>query len=294
MHETAMRNCQSFFDAYAPSFSARQHVKVIEIGSQDVNGTLRDTCPKNFEYIGVDFQDAKGVDLVLKDPYLLPFENDSVDVVLSSSCFEHSEMFWLVFLEIMRVLKPNGLFYLNVPSTGSFHRFPVDCWRFYPDSGKALASWANKNDVATAMLESYTQKSRDWQDYVAIFLKDESLAKEFPHRILDSKKDFENGQLLGSDTLLNFHDTSQHEIMLCESEHKAALDNSANASRLQELEAEVSQLKHLKAVPPQVASDAQTNIQDQLTKLQTQIQHMEASSSWRITAPLRALKNLLS
>jgi SAM-dependent methyltransferase len=70
--------------------------------------------------------------------YKLPFADGSVDVVLSSSCFEHSEFFWLLFLEILRVLRPEGLFYLNAPSNGPFHRYPVDCWRFYPDSGNAL------------------------------------------------------------------------------------------------------------------------------------------------------------
>ena len=69
MHPTAMSNCQSFFTAYSASFAQHQHVKVVEIGSQNVNGTLRDTCPANFEYIGVDFAQAKGVDIVLEDPY---------------------------------------------------------------------------------------------------------------------------------------------------------------------------------------------------------------------------------
>lgn len=288
MHPTAMQNCQSFFDAYSPSFISRQNVKVIEIGSQDVNGTLKDTCPNNFEYIGVDFQDAKGVDLVLKDPYALPFEDESVDIVLSSSCFEHSEMFWLVFLEILRVLKPNGLFYLNTPSTGSFHRYPVDCWRFYPDSGMALVHWAQKNGINASMLESYTQESRDWQDYVAIFLKNEALSQEFPHRILDRKKDFQNGQLMSSDQLLNFNDTSQHEIMLRESEQSFVVQNSTHAARLQELEAEVAKLKSLKPTPTQT----QDGEQNELTKLRAQLQQMQTSISWRITAPFRALKNL--
>jgi SAM-dependent methyltransferase len=156
MHPTAISNCKSFFDAYASSFSSQPKVKVIEIGSQDVNGTLRSTIPSSFEYVGVDFVEGKNVDVVLEDPYKLPFESESADIVLSSSCFEHSEMFWLVFLEIMRVLKPKGLFYLNVPSNGWFHRHPVDCWRFYPDSGRALVSWAKRNSINAALLESYT------------------------------------------------------------------------------------------------------------------------------------------
>lgn len=203
MHPTAMNNGKSFFDTYAKAFESESKTKVVEIGSQDVNGSLRQVCPDDFEYIGLDFQDAKGVDIVLTDPYVLPLESNSVDIVVSSSCFEHSEMFWLVFLEVLRVLKPKGLFYLNAPSAGHFHRFPVDCWRFYPDSGKALIAWANRNGINAAMLESYTQKGGDWQDFVSVFLKDETFAQSFTGRILDSKKDYENGQVMGSNDILN-------------------------------------------------------------------------------------------
>ena len=129
----------------------------------DVNGSLKEVIPKNSKYIGVDFAEGKGVDKVLKDPYNLTFENNSVDVVISSSCFEHSELFWLLFIEIIRILKPNGLFYLNAPSNGAFHRHPVDCWRFYPDSGKALVKWAKKNGFNTLLLESFIS-NQDNQD----------------------------------------------------------------------------------------------------------------------------------
>ena len=170
-----------------------------------MNGSLRSVAPTDFDYIGVDFVEGKGVDVILNDPYTLPFAAESADIVLSSSCFEHSEMFWLVFLEIMRILKPGGLFYLNVPSNGIFHRYPVDCWRFYPDSGRARVTWAKRYGYNAALLESYISHTEgeiegfDWNDFVAIFLKDEALAANFPQRILESKQDFNNGILLGFD-----------------------------------------------------------------------------------------------
>ena len=99
MHLSAMNNCKLFFQTYAEFFPNDRSTKVVEIGSQDVNGSLRSIAPDAFDYIGVDFQAAKGVDVVLTDPYSLPFASESVDIVLSSSCFEHSEMFWLVFLD---------------------------------------------------------------------------------------------------------------------------------------------------------------------------------------------------
>jgi SAM-dependent methyltransferase len=289
MHPTAMSNCQSFFTAYSASFAQHQHVKVVEIGAQDVNGTLRDTCPANFEYIGVDFAQAKGVDIVLEDPYKLPFENESVDVILSSSCFEHSEMFWLVFLEILRVLKPNGLFYLNVPSTGSFHRYPVDCWRFYPDSGAALIKWAQRHGSKPALLESYTQKAGNWQDYVAVFLKDEDCAAQFSQRILDSKIDFENGQLMSNEKIINFTDICQQERMLLAFEQESLAKNSAALGRIDDLAGEVAQLKKIVADQLQEYALAQTEI----VNLKMQIQKLHASISWRLTAPLRTLKKYL-
>lgn len=205
MHPTAMSNCKGFIDAYANAFKAQGAVKVIEIGSQDVNGSLRSLIPGNFEYVGVDFVQGKGVDVILEDPYHLPFEANSADIVLSSSCFEHSQMFWLVFLEVLRILKPRGLFYLNAPSNGDFHRYPVDCWRFYPDSGGALIAWAHRNSINAALLESYTsaQFKDHWNDFVAVFLKDEGYVKDFPVRILDTKRDISNGLVHGSEAFRN-------------------------------------------------------------------------------------------
>ena len=214
MHPTAMNNCKSFFDAYSKSFLPSKETKVVEIGSQDVNGSLRSVAPIEFEYVGVDFQAATGVDIVLDDPYSLPFESESVDIVLSSSCFEHSEMFWLVFLEVMRILKPAGVFYLNAPSAGSFHRYPVDCWRFYPDSGRAMVSWSKRNNINAQLLESYIQKGGTWQDFVGVFVKDNRYSTKFPNRILDTKKDFENGLIDDRGEFLNPSGTCQNDKKL--------------------------------------------------------------------------------
>lgn len=113
-------------------------------------------------------------------------------------------MFWLLFLEILRILKPKGLFYLNAPSNGAFHRFPVDCWRFYPDSGNALVTWARRNGYDPIMLESFvTPQDRDvWNDFIAIFVKDRCFAETYPKRIVDSIADFNNGIVMNRDGIL--------------------------------------------------------------------------------------------
>ncbi len=205
MHLTAINNCRHFFDAYKNAFLDGSLVKVLEIGSLGVNGGLRDLAPKEFSYTGVDFVEGPGVDQVLSDPYKLPFDDDSFDVVISSSCFEHSEMFWIVFLEIMRVLKLKGLSYLNAPSNGAFHRYPVDCWRFYPESGQALVAWAKRNSINSTLLESYTsnQDGDIWNDFVAVFLKDEKYITDLNERILYKKLDITNGLIAGRSDFIN-------------------------------------------------------------------------------------------
>ncbi len=201
MHPSALINAKAFFDVYATHMI---QPLIVDIGAQDVNGSLKSVAPKHAKYLGVDFVAGKGVDVILEDPYKLPFEDNSIDIILSSSCFEHSEMFWLLFLEIIRVLKPSGLFYLNVPSNGPFHRYPVDCWRFYPDASRALITWARRNSYQPELLESYTSKQYNdvWNDYIAVFIKDSSLKAQFPARIQDIKYDTFNGLVSGSNEII--------------------------------------------------------------------------------------------
>lgn len=206
MHPSAMKNGEYFFQRYMRYVKSDTPVKVVDIGAQNVNGSLREVCPQGCEYIGVDFVAANGVDVILDDPYTLPFADNSIDVVVSSSCFEHSEMFWVLFLEVLRVLKPHGLCYLNVPSNGAFHRYPVDCWRFYPDSGKALVSWAKRNKYNSLLLESFVshQKVNPWNDFVAVFIKDAAAQLNYPERMISGRDDIENAFVANHEDIINF------------------------------------------------------------------------------------------
>jgi SAM-dependent methyltransferase len=209
-----MQSGRGFIETYFPA--PGRELTVIDIGAQDVNGSLREVCRPPLRYVGVDFVRGRGVDVVLDDPYRLPFADASADAVLSTSCFEHSEMFWLLFLEILRILKPAGLFYLNAPSNGDFHRYPVDCWRFYPDSGNALVAWAKRSGYAPCLLESYVgfQVGDVWSDYVAVFLKEAALAPQHANRILHRKRDFYNGTIAGNPEFINPSEKSEDQLRL--------------------------------------------------------------------------------
>lgn len=200
MHQSALYHGKQFFETYCPELPEAGFT-IVEIGSLNVNGSLRDVSPKGVRYIGLDFAPGDGVDIVLEDPYALPLADGTADVVVSSSCFEHAQFFWLTFLEAMRMLRPEGVFYLNAPSNGFFHRWPVDCWRFYPDAGHAMVAWARRHGYRPTLLESFVGGRSAghvcdggmWNDFVAVVLKDESHLGSHPRRIVHALADFSNG-----------------------------------------------------------------------------------------------------
>lgn len=181
MHISAKEYGKAFFQNYVTKIDKPI---IVEIGSQDVNGSLRSYTPQDSSYIGLDFTPGKSVDIVLTDEYKFPFPDNYADFVVTSSCFEHSQFFWLSFLEAMRILKPSGVIYINAPSKGTYHRYPTDNWRFYPDSGKALAKYAQREGHDSKLLESFTIVNKEpWHDTIMIILKDKEYIDYFPTRI---------------------------------------------------------------------------------------------------------------
>ena len=170
MHETAMSYGRQFFEKYGP------FRRVVEVGSMVVaGGSLREVANEGCVYVGIDCERGPGVDVVVKDPYDLPMIEGVCDAVVSSSVFEHSEFFWLTFLEMVRICKPKGYVYVNSPSNGYVHRHPVDCWRFYPDAGQALTKWAARNGHTVELVETFMGEPdadvAHWIDWVGIWRK---------------------------------------------------------------------------------------------------------------------------
>ena len=170
MHPSAYKNCEVFKDKYCGDFYPYTSI-VVDFGSANLNGTLKPIF-EGFNYKGLDIREGANVDIVCHE-HNVPFPNGTVDIVLSNSNFEHDDLFWITFLEMCRITKPGGLIYINAPSSGMYHPWPVDCWRFYADSWAALAKWARRNNYEIELLESYIDDTPDctWKNSVGIFKK---------------------------------------------------------------------------------------------------------------------------
>lgn len=182
MHDTALAIGEAFFKAYASVFVGPTP-RILDVGALDVNGGLRRFAPPGAHYVGLDQSPGAGVDVV-KDPDApFPFGDGAFDAVVSSSALEHDPMFWVTFLEMARVVRPGGVIYINAPSAGHYHAFPLDCWRFYPDAPIALERWAQRQGVNVEKLESFTLKNQGetWNDAVMLFSRSGAPAPE--HRL---------------------------------------------------------------------------------------------------------------
>jgi SAM-dependent methyltransferase len=168
MHDTASATGKAFFEVYGhPGCS------ILDVGSCDVNGTLRPFAPRRARYTGVDREPGPGVDIVNDNPYKLPFRAQRFDLVVSTSCLEHDRMFWVTFAEMARVVKAGGFVYISVPVNGPVHRHPMDCWRFYPDAYFGLVDWARSRRQPLCGIETFLVPPRAdvWTDFVAVFGK---------------------------------------------------------------------------------------------------------------------------
>ena len=159
MHDTAMMIGEQFFLSYLGE-ADQTEVAILDVGGMNMNGSLRSVADRRWRYVSADLSAGDGVDVVLDDPYELPFADGTFDATISSSCFEHDALFWLTFLKMSRVTKTGGYVYLNVPSNGPFHRYPIDAWRFFPDAGLALAKWGQRCGMPMTSLRVIRRRSR--------------------------------------------------------------------------------------------------------------------------------------
>jgi SAM-dependent methyltransferase len=108
--------------------------RVLEVGSIDVNGNLRPTVealgPR--EYVGVDIEQGRGVDVVCRaEDILNKFGKESFDAVISTEMLEHIRDWRTVVSNIKNVCRPGGVVLLTTRSYGfKYHGYPHDFWRY--------------------------------------------------------------------------------------------------------------------------------------------------------------------
>lgn len=90
--------------------------KILEIGSYDVNGSVRAYFPGS-NYTGVDLTDGPGVDLVGKGEEVA-YPDNSFDISISCECFEHNPNWGQTLKNMHRMTKTGGVILFTCATTG--------------------------------------------------------------------------------------------------------------------------------------------------------------------------------
>ena len=114
--------------------------RVLEIGSKNINGTVRQYFDNAKEYIGIDMDEGDNVDVVLDAHDLTPyFKTASFDTVICLETLEHDLLFWLTLEQIDKVLKPGGNLFISTPTFGfPYHAYPIHPYLFSKDAFNLL------------------------------------------------------------------------------------------------------------------------------------------------------------
>jgi len=128
-------------------------LRVLEIGSKDVNGSIRPAVMKYEpgEYIGTDIEAGNGVDVIADAAQLVEhFGESRFDLVIASEMLEHVADWRTVISNMKRVTTENGYLVITTRSRGfPFHAFPSDYWRYEPEDMRVIFS-----DCEIAALEN--------------------------------------------------------------------------------------------------------------------------------------------
>jgi SAM-dependent methyltransferase len=127
MHPSVMAFASEAVDHYA-----LRDLTVLEVGSYNVNGTVRDLFAG--PYLGVDMRPGPGVDEVCNSRALRTLGR-TFDVVVSTEMLEHDPLPWVSIRQMADVLHPGGILLLTArgyDERGCFpvHDYPDDLWRF--------------------------------------------------------------------------------------------------------------------------------------------------------------------
>ena len=116
--------------------------RVIEVGSMNVNGSLRDTIEamSPASYVGVDLATGPGVDEVCPAEHLVDrFGTEAFDLVVCTEMLEHVREWRVVVDNLKRLVADDGVLLITTRSKGfPYHEYPFDYWRYEPEDMRAI------------------------------------------------------------------------------------------------------------------------------------------------------------
>lgn len=155
---------------FVARFATNEPVTVIEIGSRDINGSVRSLFP-NAKWIGIDVVRGPGVDVVIDALDYNPVEQ--VDLVICTEVLEHTEFWCQIISRAETWLKPGGRMILTCAGTGrephsASDGGPLQAGEYYRNITHDQLSAEFQNG---GFIEIQSECNTQWKDSYAVATK---------------------------------------------------------------------------------------------------------------------------
>ena len=315
---------KQFFEVLSKRFAKyfNQDAKILEIGSQNINGTVRDFFRSSKNYLGIDLGIAKDVDWIIPGE-LIELPDNWAEVTISTECFEHCKDWAKVFNNMMRITEPGGLLIITCASHGRATHGTLDSdeysspltTSYYKNLGindiveeiavglyfsshgfevnsenNDLYFWGIRSNVA---LEGSNYKWEKAMDRLSRAQGQLAQAAE-RHLALQVEKSSIEDELLKNRTEVHQAkmeaQQAQAEAHQAQAEAQQAQAEAQQAQAItQQAQAEAQQAQ---AITQQAQAEAQQAHAEARQRTQ-EIKEIKGSTSWKITLPLRKLMSWL-
>lgn len=124
-HPAQREFIESCLSRFANNVSSSANI--LEVGSQDIGGSIRDYFPttESRRWVGLDVGKGKGVDFVIPGE-LIQLPDGWADIAFSTECFEHAKCWREIFLNMIRITREGGLVVLTFAGTGRAAHGTID------------------------------------------------------------------------------------------------------------------------------------------------------------------------
>ena len=153
---------------FVERYATDEPIRVLEIGSRNINGTVRDHFP-GADYVGVDLIPGPGVDIVA-DVATLPTPAKLFDLCLCCEVFEHTDRWPVLLSAAYMAIRPGGRFIITCAARGRRAHSGIDGGELRPDehySNLRAGELAIEIEEAGFLLD-LIEENHHWHDLYAV------------------------------------------------------------------------------------------------------------------------------
>jgi SAM-dependent methyltransferase len=99
---------QEFIKTIVLSINDSQPLTVVDFGSLDINGGVKQLIDPKWNYTGIDLEIGPNVDIA-RPGQLIDLQSEQFDISFSSELFEHTPFWKEIFAQMCRLTKPGGV-----------------------------------------------------------------------------------------------------------------------------------------------------------------------------------------